>query len=233
MKNLPNERLSIKRWNMDDRPREKMLNKGRSTLSNAELIAILIGMGNKNESAVSLAMRILSAVNNDLNALGRMSIAELRKFSGIGEAKAISIISALELANRKHIQTTTKLSKISNSQQVYQLMKPLLCDLRHEEFWILYFNNSNKLVKKIQLSKGGLTGTLVDVRLVFKSALDVYATGMVLCHNHPSGRVNPSKADKLLTEKIKNAGLTLDIKLLDHLIIGENAYFSFADEQLL
>ena len=202
-------------------------------MSDAELIAILIGSGNKNETAVALSQRILASINNNLNKLGKLSVSELQKFKGIGEAKAISIITALELGRRRRLEEALKEFKISSSKQVFELMQPIIGELQHEEFWILFLNNSNKVLFKDQLSKGGLTGTLVDVRLVFKKAIELHATAIILCHNHPSGKINPSNADKQITQKLKQAGETLDIKVLDHLIITENAYFSFADENVL
>ncbi|NLP58791.1 DNA repair protein RadC [Lutibacter sp. B1] len=228
-----NKGMSIKSWAEDDRPREKLLLKGKTALSDAELIAILIGSGSKNESAVDLSKRILASIDNNLNKLGKLSVSELQKFKGIGEAKAISIITALELGRRRRLEQALELPKITSSKAVFEIMQPLIGELQHEEFWIVYLNNSNKVLFKEQLSKGGLTGTLVDVRLVFKKAIELFATAIILCHNHPSGKLNPSNADKTITNKLKLAGETLDIKVLDHLIITENAYFSFADENLL
>lgn len=225
--------FSIKNWSQDDQPREKLRDKGKSVLSDAELIAILIGSGNRNESAVALCQRILADVNNNLSALGKLSINQLTHFKGIGEAKAISIIAALELGRRRRGEEALKHHKIGSSISVFELMQPLIGELPHEEFWIVYLNNSNKVIQKIQLSKGGITGTLVDVRLALKSALEVGATGIILVHNHPSGTLKPSEADKQLTNKLKTAGESLDIKVLDHVIITEKSYFSFADENLL
>ena len=227
------EKLTIKSWALDDRPREKLVSKGRSVLSDAELIAILIGSGNREESAVALSKRILKTVQGNLNALAKLSVEKLTEFKGIGLAKAISIITALELGKRKQLESTLERPKITSSRDAAQTMQVIIGHLEHEEFWVLYLNNSNKIVAKVQISKGGLTATLVDVRLVFKSALEVAAVGIIVCHNHPSGKLQPSTADKQLTSKIKAAGITLDIKLLDHLIITEKAYFSFADEGLL
>jgi DNA repair protein RadC len=231
--NYENKLTSIKSWAEDDRPREKLQLKGKSALSDAELIAILIGSGSKNESAVDLSKRILGSIDNNLNKLGKLSITDLQKFKGIGEAKAITIITALELGRRRRLEEALVVPKITSSKAVFDLMQPLIGELQHEEFWIVYLNNSNKVLLKEQSSKGGLTGTLVDVRLVFKKAIDVSATAIILCHNHPSGKLQPSTADKSITEKLKRAGETLDIKVLDHLIITENAYFSFADESLI
>lgn len=225
--------FSIKNWSQDDQPREKLRDKGKSVLSDAELVAILIGTGSKNESAVDLSKRILASVDNDLNALGKLSIKQLMAFKGIGEAKAITIAAALELGRRRRLADSRVVNKIESSQSVYELMFPVLGELPHEEFWILYLNNSNKVIVKNQLSKGGITGTLVDVRLVLKKALEVGATSLILCHNHPSGTLKPSRADQDITQKLKTAAMSLDIKVLDHLIITEKAYFSFADEGML
>lgn len=228
-----NNSFSIKNWNEDDRPREKMLLKGRIALSDAELIAILIGSGSRNESAVSLSQRILAAANNNLSELGRLSIPELMEFKGIGEAKAISIAAAMELGRRRRTGEALERKKITSSNSVFEYVQPIIGELPHEEFWILYLNNSNKIIKSTQLSKGGITGTVVDVRLAFKEALQLGAVGIILAHNHPSGTLKPSQADIQLTKKLKIAGDSLDIKVLDHLIITEKAYFSFADENML
>ncbi len=228
-----NTHFSIKNWNEDDRPREKMLLKGRSALSDAELIAIIIGSGSRNESAVSLSQRILAAAENNLNSLGRMTVPELMQFKGIGEAKAVTIVAAMELGRRRRIEDSLELKRITSSNSVFEFMQPLIGELPHEEFWILYLNNSNKILKSLQLSKGGITGTVVDVRLVFKEALQLGAVAVILAHNHPSGALKPSQADIQLTKKLKLAGENLDIKVLDHLIVTEKAYFSFADENML
>jgi DNA repair protein RadC len=225
--------MSIKSWAEDDRPREKLMLKGKIALSDAELIAILIGSGSRNESAVDLSKRILSSIDNNLNKLGKLSISDLQKFKGIGDAKAISIITALELGRRRRIEDALELPEIKSSKAIFNMMQPLIGELQHEEFWIVYLNNSNKVLHKEQLSKGGLTGTLVDVRMVFKKGIELFSTSIILCHNHPSGKLQPSQADKSITSKLKLAGETLDIKVLDHIIITENAYFSFADENLI
>ncbi|TYC12853.1 JAB domain-containing protein [Bizionia gelidisalsuginis] len=225
--------FSIKNWSQDDRPREKLLHKGKSTLSDAELVAILIGSGSREESAVALCKRILASSNNNLSQLGKLSINQLMTFKGIGEAKAISIIAALELGRRRRGEDALKLTKITSSASAFELLQPIIGDLPHEEFWIIYLNNSNKVIQKSQLSKGGITGTLVDVRLVLKTALEVGATGLLLAHNHPSGTLKPSTADKQITEKLKMAAQSLDLKVLDHLIVTETTYFSFADEGVL
>lgn len=230
---LKAQNISIKNWKADDRPREKLFSKGCMALSDAELVAILIGSGNREESAVGLAKRMLASVNNNLQALAKLSIEDLMIFKGIGEAKAISIVTALELGKRRRLEKALEVPKISSSKAVFELMQPLIGDLKHEEFWVLYLNNSNLIIGKQCLSKGGLTGTLVDMRLVFKPALSLLATGIILCHNHPSGTLEPSQSDKQLTNKIKEAGKTLDIKILDHLIVTEKKYFSFADDNIL
>lgn len=227
------EKLTIKSWALDDRPREKLVAKGKLALSDAELIAILIGSGNREESAVGLSKRILQSVNGNINSLAKLSVEKLIEFKGIGEAKAISIITALELGKRRQLQVALEKPKITSSKDVFNLMQPVIGDLEHEEFWVLFLNNSNKVVSKTQISKGGLTATIVDVRLLFKRALELASVGIIVCHNHPSGKLEPSNADKQITQKIKVAGVTLDIKLLDHLIVTEKSYFSFADEGIM
>lgn len=224
---------SIKSWKVDDRPREKLLIKGASALSDAELIAILLGSGNREQTAVGLSKNILSSVENKLSFLAKVSIPKLMEFKGIGEAKAISIVTALELGKRRNLELAMETLVIKSSRSIFEVMQPIIGDLSHEEFWVIYLNNSNKIVSKAQMSKGGITGTLVDVRLLFKQALELSATAVILVHNHPSGMLTPSQADKRLTIKIKNAGTVLDIKVLDHLIITEKAYFSFADSSEL
>ena len=219
----------ITNWSEDDRPREKLMLKGKSVLSDAELIAILIGSGSRSESAVDLSKRILASADN-LNVLGKMSISQLMNFKGIGEAKAITIIAALELGRRRRAEDAVELIKITSSKKVFEIMQPIIGELAHEEFWVLFLNNSNKVISKSQLSKGGMTGTIVDVRLVFKLALECGATALILCHNHPSGNLQPSDADRKITKKIKLAGDSLDVKVLDHLIITETNYYSFVDQ---
>ena len=230
---LSKKATSIKNWKEDDRPREKLLQKGKRSLSDAELIAILIASGNREESAVDLAKRILSHSNNNLNELGKLSVADLMQFKGIGEAKAITIITALELGRRRRLEEALEVPKITGSKAVFELMQPIIGELPHEEFWVLFLSNSNKVIFKGQLSSGGITGTLVDVRLLYKKALEVAAVAVILCHNHPSGSLKPSESDISLTKKIQEAGKSLDIKVLDHLLITEKAYFSFADSNLL
>lgn len=227
------DRITIKSWAVDDRPREKLLAKGKSVLSDAELIAILIGSGNRAESAVDLSKRILLSVENNINQLAKLSVAQLMQFKGIGEAKAVSIITALEIGKRRHFESLLERPKIKESKDAYTLVQPLIGELDHEEFWVLYLDNSNRVLQKKQLSRGGITATMVDVRLVFKKAIEIASVAIVVCHNHPSGKLKPSASDKELTQKIKQSGDMLDIKLLDHLIITQKEYFSFADNGAL
>ncbi len=224
--------FSIKNWSEDDKPREKLMLKGKNALSDAELIAVLIGSGSRNESAVGLSKRILSSVDNNLNTLGKLSIQQLINFKGIGEAKAISIIASMELGRRRRAEETQELTKIVSAKVVFEIMQPILGELPHEEFWILYLNNSSKLLYKSQISKGGITGTVADIRMIFKIAFEQNATAIILVHNHPSGKLEQSKADVLITQKLKLAGKQLEIPVLDHIIITENGFFSFANEKI-
>jgi DNA repair protein RadC len=223
----------INQWAEDDRPREKFLLKGKSALSDSELLAILIGSGSRNESAVQLCQRILGSVNNNLNHLGKLTANQLMQFKGIGEAKAITIAAALELGRRRREEDTPEPDKITSSKAVFEIMQPIIGELPHEEFWVLYLNNSNKVIYKSQISKGGITGTLVDTRLVFQTALEYYATSVILIHNHPSGKLQASDADRQITKKLTEAGKHLDILVLDHIIVTEKNYFSFADDGIL
>lgn len=225
--------FAIKYWAEDDKPREKLMLKGKSVLSDAELIAILIGSGNRNESAVELSKRILSATDNNLNAFGKLSLKQLTAFKGIGEAKAITIIAAMELGRRRRAEESLELKKITSSKAVFEIMQPIVGELQHEEFWVLYLNNSNKVIYKTQISKGGITGTVVDTRIIYKTALEHNATSVILVHNHPSGTLIASEADKQITRKLKEAGKHLDILVLDHVIVTEKSYFSFADDGIL
>lgn len=220
----------INQWAEDDRPREKLLLKGKSALSDSELLAILIGSGSRNESAVQLCQRILASTNNNLNQLGKLSVLQLTEFKGIGEAKAISIVAALELARRKRSEEAPDYTRVNSSKSVFEIMQPIIGELPHEEFWVLYLNNSNKVIHKLQLSKGGITGTIVDIRIIFKKALECNATSLILSHNHPSGKLKPSDADKEVTKKLKLAGQQMDITVLDHIIITETGFYSFNDE---
>lgn len=228
-----NSNLKILSWAEEDRPREKLLLKGRSALSDAELIAILIGSGTRSVSAVDVAKIVLSEAGNNLNELARFSVSDLRKIKGIGLAKAISIVSALELGRRRKDVEFAEKVKITCSSDIYQLMKPELLDLPKEEFWVLLLNRANRLIRKEQISSGGVSGTVADPKIIFKSALEHYASSIVLVHNHPSGNLKPSQSDINLTQKMKEAGKLLEIPVLDHLIFGDNGYMSFVDDGLL
>lgn len=227
-------KIKIKDLPENDRPREKLRDKGARALSDAELLAILIGSGNKNETAVQLSQRIIHSVGNDLHALGKLDYHYFENnFSGIGEAKAITIVAALELGRRRKETAITTVSKIQSSSDVYDIMHPILGDLRKEEMWILLLNTANKVVKKCAITIGGINGVLVDIRLIMKEALDNHATSIILCHNHPSGTLYPSKEDDQVTTKVKEAGLILNIKLLDHIIVTDNGYYSYLDKSRL
>ena len=225
--------FGIKSWAEEDRPREKLLGKGRHVLTEAELIAILIGSGSKDETAVELAKRILISVGNNLNELGKLSVQELITFKGIGEAKAISIIAALELGRRRKETENVKREKITSSKHVFEIMKSVMLDLPHEEFWLLILNRANAVIKKELISRGGVTGTVVDTKIIFKTAVEHYASSIIICHNHPSGNLKPSDSDIKITKNIKEAGKIMEIPLADHLIITNEGYYSFADEGML
>ncbi len=225
-------KLSIKQWAEEDRPREKLLLKGKSSLSNAELLGILIGSGTKELTAVDLAKMILERYDNDLNKIARLSVQDLTKFKGIGEARAINIVSALELGRRRKNEEI-KNEKITSSAGVHELMKPELADLQHEEFWLLLLNRANTVIKKQPISQGGVSGTVADPKIIFNFALNHLASSIILVHNHPSGNKKPSEADKKLTRQLTDAGKLLEIAVLDHIIFTDNNYFSFADENLL
>jgi DNA repair protein RadC len=225
--------ISIKEWATDDRPREKLLNKGVRALSESELLAILIGSGTHEISAVELAREILNLSKNNLSELGKKSVAELTKLKGIGEAKAITIVAAFELGRRRNYTDTPEKTIVTTSNEVFNYFRPLISDISHEEFWVLYLNRSNRVIDQYKLSQGGLSGTVIDIRLIFKRALELLASSIIVCHNHPSGNRNPSDNDKAITTKLKIAGAQLEIRLLDHLIIADNLYFSFADEGIL
>ncbi len=225
-----NTKLNIKDWAEEDRPREKMLLKGVSALSDAELLGILIGSGNKSETAVELSQRILHSVSNNLNTLGKLEIRDLIKdFKGIGEAKAITIVAALELGKRRKLSEALVSPQITSSKDVYDIFHPILADLKHEEVWVLFLNRANKVVKNIQISKGGLTATVVDIRLIMKEGIQSLASAMVLCHNHPSGNTHPSDDDDQITKRLKDAGNIMNIRLLDHIIVCDNSYYSYMD----
>ncbi len=226
--------ISIKDWSEDDKPREKMRLKGKHALSNAELIAILIGSGSKSLSAVDLAKQILKSADNNLNELGKVSIDELiNNFHGVGEAKAVTIAAALELGRRRQMTEIKEKIEVRSSQDAFNAIAPILMDLQHEEFWVLMLNRANQVLKRVQVSQGGIAGTVVDAKIIFKKALEIPASGMILCHNHPSGNLRPSTPDIEITKKIKQGAQLLDISVLDHLIVSERGYFSFADEGML
>ncbi|TXI71386.1 MAG: JAB domain-containing protein [Cyclobacteriaceae bacterium] len=218
---------------MEDRPREKLALKGKATLSDAELIAILLGTGTSKLSAVDLGKNILQTVNNDLNELARLSVKDLMKIKGIGEAKAITIISALELGRRRKDLQVEERPRVMGSADAYEILKADLLDIPHEAFWILLLNRANRVIKKHQVSQGGVAGTVADPKIIFKVAVEELASGIILAHNHPSGNLAASQADIDLTKKLKESGKLLDIQVLDHIIVGDKSYFSFADEGLL
>ncbi|MGM0666377.1 MAG: RadC family protein [Bacteroidota bacterium] len=225
--------LKIKDWALEDRPREKLLYKGISSLSDAELLAILLGSGSNDKSAVDLAREILSIASNNLHRLGKLDVHDLVKLKGIGTAKAINIMAALELGRRRKSAEIIEAAKIRSSNDVYTIFNPLLADLTHEEFWLLYLNRSNKILSRHKLSQGGVSGTITDVRLIIKKALELLASSMIICHNHPSGNLDPSEADNRITQKIKEAAACFDINLLDHVIVTDNGYYSYADNGAL
>ena len=224
--------MTIKNWADTDKPREKMISQGKTALSNAELLAILLGSGSADESAVELSRRILASVNNSLTTLGKQSLQQLQAFKGIGQAKAITILAATEMGRRRAAEPPEPQPKIEVAHNVFTLMQPLIGELPHEEFWVLYLNSTNRVIHKVRLFSGGITHTTVDVRLLFKTALEQGAIALILVHNHPSGNITPSKEDIELTQRVKTAGDMLDIKLLDHVIVTEKEYLSLLDERL-
>jgi len=223
--------LKITDWAVEDRPREKLIQNGTASLSDAELLAILINSGTKDKSAVDLGRELLGMVNNNLNSLGKLTIADLKKIRGIGSA--VTIAAALELGRRRKLADTQDALQIRSSKDVADIFQPLLSDLMHEEFWILFLNRSNKVISRMKLSQGGISGTVTDVRIVMKKAIECLASGIIVCHNHPSGNLSPSESDSKITQKIKEAGNMMDIQLLDHLIISDKEYYSFADNGAL
>jgi DNA repair protein RadC len=222
--------LSIKQWSEDDRPREKLLLKGRAALSNAELLGLILGSGSRRESAVDLAKRILDLSGNNLTELSRLSIPDLTRVKGVGMAKATTLVAAFELGNRRREQEAIQRDKVSGSREVFELFHGELSTATYESFWVLLLNRANRVLRKISISEGGLSGTVADPKKIFKIALEHNASSVILCHNHPSGNIQPSEADIRLTKKMKQAGELLDMPVLDHLIIGGDSYFSFADE---
>jgi DNA repair protein RadC len=226
-------KLSIKHWAVEDRPRERFLAKGIQSLSDTELIALLIGTGTKEITAVELARQIMRNADNNLNHLGKFNVDDLLKFKGVGEAKAISIIAALELGRRRKLSDTPDRHKILSSKDVFEEFFPVISDLAHEEFWIMLLNRSNRIIDKYRISQGGTAGTVIDIKIIIKRAVEKLASSIVLCHNHPSGNLTPSKADINITRKLKEAAELMDIKMLDHIIVADNTYFSFTDEGVL
>ena len=233
MEESQHKHLTIKSWAEDDRPREKLVGKGRQALSDAELLAILLSSGNRNETAVQLAQRILKENKNSINELAKLQLNDLKKYRGVGEAKAVTIAAALEIGRRRTDETIDEKTKITSSKSAYTILRSKLSDLPHEEFWILFLNRSNSVIKTECISRGGISGTVVDIRLVLKPAIECLASSLVLAHNHPSGNLKPSGEDISLTKKIREAAKFLDISLQDHIIVGDQAYFSFADEGIL
>jgi DNA repair protein RadC len=227
------KKLNIKEWAVEDRPREKLLSNGSRSLSDAELIAILIGSGNIDETAVELSRRILTSVDNNLNYLSRKGIDFLKSFNGIGEAKAITIVAALELGKRRKDAPVFTKKKITSSKDAFEYFQPILVDLNHEEFWVMLLDRGNKILESYRISQGGISGTVIDVRLILKNAIEKLSSALILCHNHPSGTLVASEADLRITHKIKDAAELMDISVLDHIILGQNDYLSLADEGMI
>jgi DNA repair protein RadC len=226
----PIERLRIKDLATEDRPREKLLLKGVASLSDAELLAILIGSGNKKETAVQLSQRVLNTVSNNLSELGKLSVNELTAFDGIGEAKAVTIAASMELARRKSVSRPVDREIIRSSLDAFHVFYPILCDLRHEELWVALTNRAGKVVDKVKISQGGTGETVADLRLILKAAIHTLCSGILLCHNHPSGNIQPSREDDVLTSNLEQAVKLMNIRLLDHIIIYDQTYYSYADE---
>ena len=233
MENINKTPSSIKNWAIDDRPREKLINKGAAALSDSELIAILINNGHKDKSAVELAKEVMKLGNNNLSELGKLSIATLQKVKGIGEAKAISITAALEIGRRRQASTALEKTAIKTSNDIAEYLRAIQKDFAYEVFSVLFLNSANRIKHFEIISKGGITATVVDPRIILKKALEVEAVSLILSHNHPSGNLKPSRADEILTSKIKNAASFLDIKVIDHIIVSEDGYFSFADNGMM
>lgn len=225
--------LSIKNWAVEDRPREKLIKKGVESLCNAELLAILIGSGTKNKTALELGRQLLFSASNNLVELGKMKLEDLIKVKGVGEAKAISLLAAIELGRRSRFAEPLEKARITSSRDSFQIFQPILGDLPHEEFWVMLLNRSNRLIDNVRISKGGISGTVIDAKLILNTAITRLASAIIICHNHPSGNRNPSEADIRITQKIKSAANTMDVSLLDHLIIADRGYYSFSDEGIL
>lgn len=225
--------LKLKSWSPEDRPREKLFLKGPSALSDAELIAILLGSGTRTMSVVELARHLLQTANHDLHQLAQLSIKDLTKIKGIGEAKAITIIASMEIGRRRKELMHDEKRKIILSQDAYEILRPHFQDIQHEEFWVLYLNRANRIIRKQQISLGGVAGTVADPKIILKSAIETLASGIILAHNHPSGNLSPSAQDLDLTKKMKEAGRLVEVQVLDHIIFGGSKYYSFADEGTL
>lgn len=227
------QHIPIKKLSEDDRPREKLIQKGRQTLSDAELLAILLSSGSRNETALQLAQRMLNSNQNSINQLAKLQLGDLKKYKGVGEAKAVTIAAALEIGRRRTEESNEKKIKIISSQQANAILAPKLSDLPHEEFWVIFLNRRNHFIKMDCISKGGISGTVVDIRLILKPAIECLASGIILAHNHPSGNLKPSQEDLNLTKKVKETTAMMGMSLQDHIIIGDQSYFSFTDEGLL
>ena len=225
--------VKITEWAVEDRPREKLITKGTSSLSDAELLGILISSGTRDKSAVDLGRELLGLADNNLNSLGKLSISDLKKLHGIGTARAVTIAAALELGRRRKLAEVPDSLQIKSSRDVADIFQPLLSDLPHEEFWILFLNRSNRVIDRMKISQGGISGTVTDVRIIMKKAVEYLSSGIIVCHNHPSGNLNPSDSDSKITGKIKEAGQIMEIQLLDHIIISGKDYYSFADNGLI
>lgn len=223
----------IHTWNEDDRPREKLQIKGKHSLSDAELIAILLGSGTRKESAVDLARRILELADNNLVELGKLSLSQLQRISGVGPVKAITLTAALELGSRRQVSVTKKKKQVSSSQEIYEIFGPQIGDLNHEEFWLMCLNRNNAIIGTTRIGSGGISATVADIRIMLKYAIENYASSMILCHNHPSGNLKPSNADIKLTIAVKEAASWMDIALIDHIIVTDSSYYSFADEKMI
>ena len=227
------DKPGIKSWAVEDRPREKLISRGISALTDGELIAILISSGNSKESAVELSRRIMETVHHNLHELGKLNCDELKRFRGIGKAKAVTLIAAMELGRRRNQSEALENGQIKGSKDAANYLRPEIGDLSHEEFWVLFLNRQNKILDKQKLSQGGMTGTVIDVRLVLKLALEKHATSLIFAHNHPSGNLEPSDADRKITRQLKDAATLMEIPVIDHLIVTQSGYFSFADEGML
>ncbi|MDR0540829.1 MAG: DNA repair protein RadC [Dysgonamonadaceae bacterium] len=223
-------KLSVKDWSPEDQPREKLLHKGVYSLSDTELLAIILGSGSKGESVVDLSQRILQSVNNNINQLGKLSVKQLMQFKGIGEAKAISIVAALELGKRRKAEEILRRERILFSKDVYEYFYPLLCDLYYEEFWALFLNRASKIIDKVKVSQGGVAATVVDAKIIYREALLRLATSVIICHNHPSGNASPSQEDNAVTLQLQRGLKFLDMDLKDHVIICDGKFYSYADE---